>query len=46
MQLFLDFIFGKKKYGKERRKRSNKLNDDNYDYVTDNSDKNKILNED
>ena len=44
--IIFGLYFWKKKYGKERRKRANELNDDNYDYVTDNSDKNKILNED
>ena len=42
-------IFGlflwKKKFGNERRKRANELNDDNYDYLTGDSDKNKIINE-
>ena len=44
--IIFGLYFWKKKYGKERRKRANELNDDYYDYVTDNSDKNKILNED
>ena len=34
-----------KKYGNNRRKRANELKDDNYDYISDNSDNNKIINE-
>ena len=33
----------KKKFGNNRRKRANELNDDNYDYLTDNSENKQIL---
>ena len=45
--LIINIIIGiclwQKKCGNNRRKRANELKDDNYDYLTDNSDNNKII---
>lgn len=48
--LILEIIFaiyccGKKGCEKNRRKRANELTDDNYDYLSDNNEKNKIIND-